>query len=163
MFICSMRAGTIRFFAVILLSLVVLGALIAFVPQLQPVSAEVGAEAATVTYDKVKSNEDRIAFLAQFGWEVEPAPKESTTVTVPAEFDKVFAEYNELQKRQGLDLSKYAARTVERHTYVINNYPDYEGTVLANLLVFHGRVIGGDICSAEQSGFIHGFEKTTDN
>ncbi len=159
MFIYSMRAGTIRFFAVILLSLVVLGTLIAFVPQLQPVSAEVGAEIDTVSYDKVKNNEDRISFLSQFGWEVEPMPKESTTVTVPAEFDKVFAEYNELQKRQGLDLSKHAARTVERYTYTVTNYPNYEGTVLANLLIFRGRVIGGDICSAEQSGFIHGFAK----
>ncbi len=159
MFICSMRAGTIRFFAVILLSLVVLGALIAFVPQLQPVSAEVPAESDSITYEKVKTNEDRIAFLAQFGWEVDATPKESTTVTVPAEFDKVFAEYNELQKRQGLDLSGHAARTVERYTYVITNYPGFDGEVLANLLVFRGRVIGGDICSAEQSGFIHGFAR----
>ncbi len=159
MFICSMRAGTIRFFAVILLSLVVLGALIAFVPELQPVSAEAHEEVPTVNYDKVKNNEGRIAFLAQFGWSVEPTPKESTTVTIPAAFDKVFAEYNELQKKQGLDLSRHAARTVERHTYVITNYPDYEGQVLANLLIFRGRVIGGDICSADQNGFIHGFQK----
>ena len=159
MFIYSMRAGTIRFFAVILLSLTVLGALIVFVPQLQPVSAEVGAEADTITYEKVKSNEERISFLAQFGWECEATPIESTTVTIPAEFDKVFATYNEVQKKQGLDLNKYAARTVERHTYKITNYPDYEGTVYANLLIFRGRVIGGDVCSADQSGFIHGFSK----
>ena len=159
MFIYSMRAGTIRFVAVILLSLMVLGALIAFVPQLQPVSAEIGEETHTVNYDKIKKDEDRIAFLAQFGWEVEPTPKECTTVTIPADFDKVLAEYNELQKRQGLDLSKYASRTVERYTSTVTNYPDYEGSVLANLLVFRGRVIGGDLCSADQSGFIHGFAK----
>ncbi|MBQ3063372.1 MAG: DUF4830 domain-containing protein [Clostridia bacterium] len=159
MFIYSMRAGTIRFFAVILLSLMVLGALIAFVPQLQPVSAAVSEESTEINYEKIKSNEERIAFLAQFGWEVDPTPKEDTTVAIPTEFDKVFAEYNELQKKQGLDLSKYAARTVERYTYQIKNYPDYDGAVYANLLIFRGRVIGGDICSAVQSGFIHGFIK----
>ena len=159
MFICSMRAGTIRFFAVILLSLMVLGALMAFVPELQPVSAETGTEIQTIRYDKIKSNEDRVAFLSQFGWEVEQTPTESTDVTIPKEFDKVFAAYNELQKKQGLDLSKYAARTVERYTYTVTNYEGHEGTVLANLLVFRGRVIGGDICSASQNGFIHGFEK----
>ena len=159
MFIYSMRAGTIRFFAVILLSLVVLGALIAFVPQLQPVAAEMGEEVTDITYDKIKTDEARIAFLAQFGWEVIPTPTESTTVAIPGEFDKVFAEYNELQKKQGLDLSKYASRTVERYTYTVTNYPDFEGTVLANLLIFRGRVIGGDICSADQAGFIHGFAK----
>ena len=93
MFIYSMRATTIRFFSVVLLSLVALVALVAFVPELQPVSAETGEEAKTVNYDKIKSNEDRIAFLAQFGWEVESEPTESTTVTIPAEFDKVFAGY----------------------------------------------------------------------
>ena len=159
MFIYSMRAGTIRFFGVICLALATLVALIAFVPELQPVSAEPVEQTQTITYDKIRSNEDRIAFLDQFGWQVEPTPTESTTVTIPAEFDKVFASYNELQRRQGLDLSGYASRTVERYTYKITNYEGYNGTVLANLLVSRGRVIGGDICAADTNGFIHGFSK----
>ena len=159
MFIYSMRAGTIRFFGVICLALATLVALIAFVPELQPVSAEPGEQTQTINYDKIKSNEDRIAFLGQFGWQVEATPTESTTVTIPAEFDKVFASYNELQRRQGLDLSSFASRTVERYTYKITNYEGYDGTVQANLLVFRGRVIGGDICAADTNGFIHGFSK----
>jgi len=35
-----------------------------------------------------------------------------------------------------------------------------EGKVYANILVYRNKVIGGDICSADASGFIHGFEKT---
>lgn len=159
MFIYSMRAGTIRFFGVICLALATLVALIAFVPELQPVSAEPVEQTQTITYDKIRSNEDRIAFLSQFGWQVEPTPTESTTVTIPAEFDKVFASYNELQRRQGLDLSGYASRTVERYTYKITNYEGYDGTVQANLLISRGRVIGGDVCSADINGFIHGFSK----
>ena len=159
MFIYSMRAGTIRFFGVVCLSLATLIALIAFVPELQPVSAQAGDEAQTISYDKIKTNEDRMAFLGQFGWEVDATPVESTTVTIPAEFDKVFASYNELQRRQGLDLSGYASRTVERYTYTVTNYDGFDGTVLANLLVYRGRVIGGDICSADTNGFIHGFSK----
>ena len=154
-----MRAGTIRFFGVICLALATLVALIAFVPELQPVSAEPVEQTQTITYDKIRSNEDRIAFLSQFGWQVEPTPTESTTVTIPAEFDKVFASYNELQRRQGLDLSGYASRTVERYTYKITNYEGYDGTVQANLLISRGRVIGGDVCSADINGFIHGFSK----
>ncbi len=159
MFIYSMRAGTIRFFGVICLALATLVALIAFVPELQPVSAETGEDTATIAYEKVKTNEERIAFLAQFGWEVDATPTESTTVTIPKEFDKVFASYNELQRTQGLDLGSYAGRTVERYTYTVSNYEGYEGTVLANLLVYRGRVIGGDVCSADTTGFIHGFSK----
>ena len=121
MFIYSMRASTIRFLGVVCLSLATLIALIAFVPELQPVSAQAGEEAETISYDKIKTNEDRMTFLGQFGWEVDATPVESTTVTIPAEFDKVFASYNELQRRQGLDLSNYASRTVERYTYTVTN------------------------------------------
>lgn len=159
MFIYSMRAGTIRFFGVVCIALATLVALIAFVPELQPASAATDSVAESISYDKVRSNEDRIAFLAQFGWTVEETPIESTTVTVPAEFDKVFGAYNELQRRQGLDLEKYASRTVERYTYTVTNYEGYEGTVLANLLISRGRVIGGDICAADTNGFMHGFSK----
>ena len=48
------------------------------------------------------------------------------------------------------------AETLE---YTVTNYGNYNGTVLANLLVYRGRVIGGDICSADANGFIHGFSK----
>lgn len=163
MFICSMRAGTIRFFAIICVALAALITLIALVPELQPVAAagtEVPAEnTETINYEKIRSNEDRITFLAQFGWQVEETPKESANVAIPAEFDKVFAAYNELQRAQGLDLSKYASRTVERYTYRVTNYEGYDGEVLANLLICRGRVIGGDICCADQNGFLHGFTR----
>ena len=86
-------------------------------------------------------------------------PAESETVTLPKDFDKVFAAYNELQKQQGFDLAAYAGKTVERYTYIVQNYPDYDGTVYANLLVSRGRVIGGDVCAAEANGFLHGLQK----
>ena len=132
MFVYSMRAGTIRFFGVICIALAALVALIAFVPELQPVEASAEAQEQTITYDKVRSDEDRVAFLAQFGWTVDPTPVESTTVTIPREFDKVFAAYNELQRAQGLDLSEYGGKTVERYTYTVTNYEGYEGQVLVS-------------------------------
>ncbi len=159
MFVYSMRAGTLRFFAIVGVALLALVMLVVFVPELQPVAAagEVSEDVETIRYEKIKSNEERIAFLAQFGWEVTAEPVESTTVTIPKEFDKVFAAYNELQRTQGLDLTEYGGRTVERYTYTVTNYNGYEGAVLANLLVFRGRVIGGDVCSADAAGFLHGF------
>ena len=160
MFIYSMRAGTLRFFAIIAVALVVLVSLIAFVPQLTPTDAadEVASDAVTYNFEKIKTNEDRIAFLAQFGWEVAAEPTESTTVTIPREFDKVFSAYNEIQRAQGLDLTTHAGRTVERYTYTVTNYKGYDGVVLANILVRRGKVIGGDICSAESGSFLHGFQ-----
>ena len=161
MFVYSMRAGTVRFFGVVCAAVLLLVALVAFVPELQPVSAqgEVSDQPQAIRYEDVKSAADGIAFLAQFGWEVDPTPVEESHVSVPAQFDKIFTAYNELQRAQGLDLSRYSGRTVQRYTYRVKNYEGCEGTVLANLLVFRGRVIGGDISGAEGSDLMHGFQK----
>lgn len=162
MFVYTMRAGTIRFFSIVCIALAALVTLIAFVPELTPTAAaesEAVSEAITFNYEKIRTNEDRIAFLAQFGWQVEGEAAEGTTVTVPREFDKVFAAYNELQRKQGLDLTNYAGKTVERYTYVVTNYEGASDKVLANLLIHRGCVIGGDICSAQAGGFVHGFSK----
>ena len=161
MFIYTLRASTLKFFAVVCVALVTLIALIAFVPtygDAADVDASVSQEA-EIRYDKIKTGEDRIAFCRQFGWEVKSDAVASVEVTVPSEFDKIFTGYNEMQKRQGLDLSKYKRKDVMRYTYEITNYPGYVGTVYINLLIYRNRVIGGDVCSADAGGFIHGFAK----
>ena len=158
MFIYSMRASTIKFFGVVCVSLVVLITLIAFVPTYAVDSQETGISV-SYNYEKIKSNEDRINFLKQFGWEVESEPCAEKEVLIPEEFDKIFAGYNEIQRKQGLDLSDFKKKNVMRYTYVITNYPDYNGTVYANILVYRNNVIGGDVCSADVGGFVHGFEK----
>ena len=161
MFVYTCRAGTIRFFAVIVLAVAALAALVIFVPACQPVSAGADSsdEAVRISYDRIKTNEDRVKFLSQFGYEVSEDPIETVEITLPEKFDKVYAGYNELQKAQGLDLSKYRRKTVMRYTYEVKNYDGYNGgKVLANVIVYRGRVIGGDVCSADPQGFVHGFE-----
>ena len=157
MFIYTLKASTLKLFAVICVALAAVITLIAFVPA--------GTEDLAVIQDKkidytgVANNENRISFLSQFGWEVKSEPVNSTETTVPSEFDSLFSGYNEIQKKQGLDLSDYKGKKVMKYTYEITNYPNYKGKVYANIFVYRNRVIGGDICSAEITGFIHGFEK----
>ena len=163
MFIYSMRASTIKFFGVICIALVGLIALIAVVPSYisSNGTVEVGIsdlEGKSYNYDKMKNADDVAAFLSQFGWSVNASTVEKSEVTLPSEFDKVFVGYNEIQRAQGLDLSKYKKKELTRYTFVVTNYKDYEGTVYANVLVYRNKVVGGDICSADVSGFVHGFE-----
>lgn len=153
MFVCSIRSTTLKFIAAIALSLTVLFVLVALIPTAG--AAEV--EAAAIRYDGVGENADRISFISQFGWQVDETPVETAQVTVPQEFDTVYLGYNELQKEQGLNLKKYQGKEVTRYTYQIKNYPDYEGTVYISLLVYRDHVIGGDVCSADVNGFVHGF------
>ena len=156
MFIYSLKAKTVKLFGLICVALVGVIMLAAFVPNYVAASATVGNT--EINYSKIKNNEDRIAFLKQFGWEVSPEETESEQVTIPSEFDKIFSGYNEIQKQQGLDLAKYKGKTMMRYTYDVTNYSGYEGKVQANILVYRGKVVGGDICSADVNGFIHGFE-----
>lgn len=163
MFIYSLRASTVKLVGVICVALTVLITLIAFVPT-YAISSQTSTApddtAVSYTYDKIRSPEDVAAFLSQFGWEVDAAPVSVKTVTIPSEFDKVFAAYNEMQRGQGLNLAKFKGKEVTRYTFSVRNYPDYEGTVYANVLVYRNRVIGGDVCSADVSGFVQGFERT---
>ncbi|MBR2474438.1 MAG: DUF4830 domain-containing protein [Clostridia bacterium] len=159
MFVYTVKSNTLKLFGCIAAALVIFGALLIFIPSDPTLS--VYAEGGKIVYTEVKDNKSRVNFLSQFGWTVNEAPLEETKVTVPSEFDTVFAGYNELQKLQGLDLSKYKRKEITRYTYEITNYDGYDGKVLANLLVYRGRVIGGDICTESSDGFIHGFMKTT--
>ena len=156
MFVYSLRASTLKFFAVICVALVTLITLITLIPDYGSVSTSAINEQVTMDYnfDKVKTNEDRIAFLSQFGWEVNSQPVEAVEVTIPSSFDKIFVGYNEIQKQQGLDLTKYQKKTAKRYTFKVTNYPDYEGTVYANVIVYRDKVIAGDICSSDARGFI---------
>ena len=160
MFIYSLRASTLKFFAVVCVALVTLITLIAFVPTYGEDTVDIETSGGVeISYDKIKTAEDRARFLSQFGWEIKPEAVTECEVTIPEEFDRVFTGYNEIQKRQGLDLSKYKNKKVMRYTYEVTNYEDYDGVVYANLIIYRGRVIGGDICSADVTGFIHGFER----
>ncbi len=163
MFVYSLRASTLKFFAVVCVALTALITMIAFIPGYD--AGELGyittGNEKEIRYDKIKTDADRAEFLAQFGWKVGTSPIETAEITIPDEFDKIFSGYNEIQKRQGLNLEKYKNKKVTRYTYEITNYG--EGAdghkVYANVIVYRNRVIGGDVCSADVKGFIHGFEK----
>lgn len=166
MFVYSIKGNTVKFAAVICLAAVLVLSLLLLIPNtgntetvdnnsseaLQAVKEE------KVNYNKIRTNDDRIAFLAQFGWQVDGEPLEEATVKIPSTFDKVMTSYNALQQKQGLDLTKYSGKEVTRYSYKVTNYPNYSGEVTANIIVYKNKVIGGDICSADIDGFIRGFE-----
>ena len=73
MFIYSLRANTLKFFGVVGVAVVALVALIAFIPGYDPVVVSTGetVEVQEIRFDNVKTAEDVIAFLGQFGWQVD--------------------------------------------------------------------------------------------
>jgi len=150
MFIYAVRARSVKFFAVLLLALAVLLGVI-----FGGGAVSASAEGREVDFSGMKTEEDRIAFLKSFGIEVKDGKAiEEQSFVMPENFDRVMLGYNEIQKRQGLDLSKYAKKKVTRYTYEVVGYEGYDGAVFANLLVYRNRIIGCDICSSDPEGFV---------
>lgn len=105
----------------------------------------------------ISDNDARVAFLTGFGWDVGSEPVLSQEVLIPKEWDEVFTAYNDLQVSQGFDLKKYKGKRVMRYTYEIKNYPGNIKGVQANMLIYKENVLGGEVESPEESGFMHGF------
>lgn len=141
--------------------LIALGAVILAAVMIIGKSGEPAATDDSVINYKAANASERAAFLSQFGWKISDDPVEISEVIIPQDFDAGYVEYAEMNKAQGLDLEPFKGVRAKRWTYDVLNYPGLEnltGTVQANLLVYDGRVIGGDICSLEKGGFIHGFD-----
>jgi hypothetical protein len=155
MFVWSVKASTLKFAAVLAVSAAAISLLAVFMPR-----NEFKSETASVKQisKKAAAEEDIKEFLSQYGWEATEL-LDRAEVTIPAEFDSVYENYNTLQKKQDFDLSKYKRKTVDRYTYKIDNYDGYNGMVLADVIVYKNKVIGGDICSADVNGFVHGFSR----
>ena len=116
----------------------------------------VNAAATAAAPKKVKTNEDRIAYLESFGWKVVSQPLAVEELLIPEQFDETYTEYLDLQKSQGFDLTQYCGKRAKRCTYEITNYPTGEGSVQASILIYKNQVIGGEVLSARLDGFIHG-------
>ncbi len=158
MFIYSFKASTLKFFGVVGVAVITIVALIFLIPSnSNATTSEIATMNENISFNNVKSASDGAKFLAQYGWEVDENIIEECEITIPSDFDKVMSQYNEIQKQQGLDLSKYKKKTATRYTFKVTNYPDYSGTVYANVITYRGKVIGGDICTADAKGFLHTF------
>jgi hypothetical protein len=116
-----------------------------------------GGGEAEATSAPMSANDSRVEFLKGFGWDVAASPVESGQVKIPTEMTEVFDRYNQLQKEQGYDLSRYAGKSVMRYVYKVNNYPGATQPVYATVLVYKNQVIGGDVTDTAANGKIRGF------
>lgn len=111
------------------------------------------AASAAVSPKRVKTEEDRVAYLQAWGWQVSPQAVLVEELELPHEFGPEYDQYLELQTGQGFDLGKYAGKRIRRYTYEVLNYPTGETGVIAHLLVCKNTVIGGEVMGGS---FLHG-------
>ena len=151
MFIYTVRASTIKFFSVIVLTLLALVGILVFGGA---GGDTVYAVSGNIDFSGVKTNDQRVAFISQFGIKVNSEPVEEEEFRVPENFDRVIAGYNEIQKKQGLDISRYKNKKVVRYTYEAEEYNGKSEGIFVNLIVYKGTVIACDVSSTSPDGFI---------
>lgn len=154
MFVCTVKASSIKFFTAILFSAAVLVGIVAIIPVIDS-AGEVAV--AALDYKGIATVEEQLTFLEELGYKADPNPVFSDEVIIPEEFDSVYEEYNALQKSQGLNLEKYKGKTVMRYTYVLNE--EGENKSYATLLIYKNRIIGGDITTLGENGQVARLEK----
>ena len=150
MFIYTVRATTVRFALVLVLTVSVF-LLVLFFGGGESVYAMADGE--VIRYSGVRTAEERVDFLKQFGIEVKEGSEHSESFSVAQSLDRVLLSYNELQKKQGLDLSKYSKKKITRYAYKVTNY-DAKGDVYANLFIHRGKIIACDLSSVSPDGFV---------
>lgn len=155
MFIYTVKSKQIRAILIILFVVLTVAVLVFLSKDSENVSNDTNANL------KAADHSERMSFISQFGWEVSEEPTEVREVIIPETFDDVYTKYNEIQLAQGFDLSSYKGVRVKRWTYAVKNYAGYEDKdcIRINILTCDGTVIGGDVCSVELDGFMHGFSK----
>ena len=150
MFIYSVRASTLRFFAVILLTLSALVGIILFGKN----EATAYTASTEVDFSGIRTNEDRLEFISKFVTGVTGNPTSTESFSVPANFDRIMLSYNEIQKSQGLDITKYKNKKVTRYTYEAEKWGEEGVPVFINLIVYRNKIIACDVSSQDPSGFV---------
>lgn len=97
----------------------------------------------------------RVNCAASFGWEADPGSETAAKVKIPEEFDDVYNEYNKLQTMCGFDLRRYKGKTVERYTYIVQNFPyEVNEPVYINMYIYNDTMIAGDCMTTSLGGFM---------
>lgn len=81
--------------------------------------------------------------------DVSEKPYEVVEITIPTKFNSVYERYNNLLRKNGYDLSNYKGKKCHRYTYLIPSE-----NARANIIVYEGKIIGGDISSITIDGIM---------
>ena len=96
-----------------------------------------------------ENGDDFSEIVRSMGYNPENEIYEAVEFTIPETFNDVYIRYNKLQKQGGFDLEKYTGKKCVRYTYLI---PDKNAR--ANIIVYNGKVIGGDISGITLDGIM---------
>ena len=139
MLIYSIRSSTVKLIGVLLIAVL---CAVALMSGGETASVYASAEGITVRYDGIDDAQDRIAFIGGFGISVDASSVGEEKYRMPDDFARVIGGYNQIQRRQGLDLERYKNRRVTHYCYTVTNCTE-RATV--NLYQYRDRIIACDL------------------
>ena len=107
---------------------------------------------------RLDTEEARISYLKELGWEVAPDPVSTLQIRIPDPLTEDYEAYNDLQREQGFDLAELKGQQVTRYTYSVLNYPGHPDGVQVNLYLCEGLPAAGDIIVTGANGFQAGLD-----
>ena len=91
--------------------------------------------------------EKRLFYINSLGYSVEENTVTAKETVIPADFGDIYNNYNEIQQKGGFDLSRFKGERVTVYTYNLS-----KSEKKLNLIVYNGKIIGGDICDISLNG-----------
>lgn len=151
MFVFSFKASSVKIICLVCVCIIAAVAVISILPtagsSLNVNKLDISSELSKID---VKGEKGRQEYLSVLGYGVEKEPVTETSEKLPKALDVVTERYNDLQRLQGFDLSKYCGKSVKGYTYKVSSLPDGtklgEDKYLATLIVYKNKVIGADLC-----------------
>ena len=101
-----------------------------------------------------KTNSQRVDFIKSLGLSPQEECIASKEIVIPERFGEVYINYNALQSEAGYNLEPYKGSDATVFTYSVETPKGYTGETVVNLIVYNGRIIGGDISSRVFNGFM---------
>lgn len=95
---------------------------------------------------KLLTNAERVAYIKSLKIDILGDDYKIKTVIIPMEFGKVYENYNKLQLSADFDLRDYKGKAVQVYTY------NCDGERNVNLMIYNGRLIGGDVSETSLGG-----------
>lgn len=95
---------------------------------------------------ELTTNAQRVQYIKSLNITLLSDDYKVKTVSIPTEFGKVYNNYNKLQLTANFDLQDYKGKEVEVYTYSCKD------EINVNLMIYKGRLIGGDISETRLNG-----------
>ena len=124
-----------------------------------PAPAGARPRAGPLFHPELRKADGRAAYIRSLGWEIDPASETHKSIRIPDPLTEVLERYNEIQKKQGLDLTAHLGESCEQYCYTITNYPDQEDSVQISLYLQGRELIAGDVHSTALRGFMQGLQR----